>query len=399
MSRSTRSWWRLGAVVLALSLLASACGGGDDKDNASTDTTAGDNANAKTVSLAFVGPKTGSDANLGINILDGAKLAVKEANAKQSAYKFELKEFDTQGDPTQAPGQFAKYNDDASILGLIGPAFSGETKAVLPTLQQAGLVMISASATNAGLPTIVNPETVFHRVLPDDQAQGAGIAKFIKAKYAGTKIFYIDDTQEYSAGLVTQVAGALGEKLSNANHAVINKDADVYSDAVNAAKAAKPDVIFYGGYYAAAGKLKKQLGDATVTATFISGDGSLDGGFIQAAGSQADGAIISCPCNLATETAGGALGTFAKNYKKEFSQDAGTYSSEAYDAANILIKGIEAGNDTRAKLLAYVEGLKSYPGISKKIEWQENGNLTTTTVYFFQVKNGKFVAAGTTDSI
>jgi branched-chain amino acid transport system substrate-binding protein len=391
MSRSTRSW-RVGAVVLSLALVAGACGS-DKKD---TNTNAG--GNAKTVSIAFVGPKTGDAANLGINILNGAKLAVKQENAKQSDYKFVLKEFDTQGDPAQAPGQLALYKDDTSILGIVGPAFSGETKAVLPDLQNAGLVMISSSATNADLPNVVPGQTVFHRALPDDKAQGAGIAKFLKSKYANKSVYYIDDNSEYGKGLADQVSQqATANGNANKGRSSINPKDDLYSAAVNGAKAAKADVIFYGGYYGEAGKLKKQLTDATVTSQFISGDGSLDTGFISAAGAQGEGAIISCPCNLATETATGALGTFAKNYKTEFAKDAGTYSSEAYDAANILMKGIEAGNTTRAKLLAYVEGLSSYNGISKKIEFQDNGNLKATTVYFFKVTNGKFVSLTNTD--
>jgi branched-chain amino acid transport system substrate-binding protein len=374
-------------------MVAAACGSDDDKG----DDASGDTSNAKTYSIAYVGPKTGDAANLGINILNGAKLAVNQFNDSHDDIQIDLKEFDTQGDPAQAPSQLAKYKDDTSILGLVGPAFSGETKAVLPDLQNAGLVMISSSATNADLPNIVPNETVFHRALPDDAAQGAGIAKFLKAKYAGKSVFYIHDNQEYSKGLAEQIAGAVGG--NNKGTAVINKADDLYTSAVNAAKAAKPDVIVYGGYYAEAGKLKKQLTDAGVTATFISGDGSLDPGFIDAAGAQAEGAIISCPCNLATETATGKLGQFAKDYKAEFNQDAGTYSSEAFDAANILMNGIVAGNTTRAKLLAYVEGLPSYDGISKKIEFETNGNLKATTVYFFEVKNGKFASLANSDTL
>ncbi len=391
MSRSTRSWWRVGAVLVAMSLVGAACGNDDGGSGGGA---------AETYAIAFVGPKTGDAANLGINILNGAKLAVKEANDRQNDINFVLKEFDTQGDPAQAPGQLAKYKDDASILGLVGPAFSGETKAVLPDLQAAGLVMVSASATNADLPSVVPAQTVFHRALPDDAAQGKGIAAFLKAKYASKSVFYIHDNQEYSKGLADQVAAAAtANGNANKGTSVINKADDLYSSAVNAANAAKADVIFYGGYYAEAGKLKKQLTDATVASTFISGDGALDTGFLTAAGAQGQGAVISCPCNLATESATGDLGEFAKNYKAEFGQEAGTYSSEAYDAANILMDGIADGNTTRAELLAYVEGLSSYDGISKKIEFQENGNLKATTVYFFEVKNGKFVPNTNTDAL
>ena len=37
--------------------------------------------------------------------------------------------------------------------------------------------------------------------------------------------------------------------------------------------------MFYGGYYAEAAKLVKQMRDAGVTATFVSGDGPLDQGW------------------------------------------------------------------------------------------------------------------------
>lgn len=396
MSRSIRSYWRLLAVVLALALVSAACGSDDDGGDDAGGDTGGDTAT--TYSIAFVGPKTGGDANLGINILNGAKQAVSEFNEANEDIQIELKEFDTQGDPAQAPGQLAKYKDDASILGLVGPAFSGETKAVLPDLQNAGLVMISASATNADLPNVVPGQTVFHRALPDDKAQGQGIAAFLKARYSGKSVFYIHDNQEYSKGIAEQVASAATDN-PNKGQAVINKDEDLYTAAVNSAKSANADVVFYGGYYSQAGKLKKQLTDAGVKSVFVTGDGSLDTGFLEGAGAQGDGAIISCPCNLATETASGALGTFAKAYKAAFNQDAGTYSSEAYDAANILMAGIKAGNTTRAKLLEYVEGLPAYDGISKTIEFQENGNLKAATVYFFEVKSGKFTPLANTDEL
>jgi branched-chain amino acid transport system substrate-binding protein len=400
MSRRIRSHWRPIAVILALALVAAGCGKNDKK--ASTDT----NANAKAYSIAFVGPKTGDAANLGINILYGAQLAVKQFNASQSDVKITLKEFDTQGAAAQAPGQLALYKDDASILGLVGPAFSGESKAVIPDLQNAGLVMISSSATNADLPTLVNPETIFHRVLPDDKKQGGGIAQFLKAKYAGKSVYYIDDIEEYGKPLADGVrAAATANGNPSKGNTSINPKDDLYSAAVNAAKAAKPDVIFYGGYYAEAGKLAKQLKDAGVTATFISGDGSLDPGFITNAGAGAEGSVISCPCNLATDSSTGKLKTFTQDYKAEFNKDpgtyssAGTYSSEAFDAANILMDGIKAGNTTRAKLLAYVEGITSYDGISKKIAFEDNGNLKATTVYFFVVKNGKFAPLADTDHL
>ena len=396
MPRNTRTWWRLTAALLALSLIAAACG--DDGDDTPT---AQDGDTEKTkIALAFAGPQTGSAANLGIFILNGAKVAIKQANEKSTKYEYELKEFDTQGDAAQAPGQAAKYIADSQILGVVGPAFSGETKAVLPTLQQAGLVMVSASATAKDIPTVVPDNTVFHRVLPDDAAQAAGIAKFLKARHAGKKVAFVHDNGDYGKPLTEDLQK---QAVASGNRSVgsftIDPKSQDFSAAVNSIDAAEPDIVWFGGYYNEAGRLKKQLTDAGVTALFISGDGSLDQGFLKAAGAGATNSIISCPCNLATEAAGGRIGDFAKDYEAEHGNPPGTYSSEAFDAANILIDGIEAGNATREKLLSYVEGLPEYDGISKKIKFEPNGNLAATTVYFFEAKGNAFAPLTTTDEL
>jgi branched-chain amino acid transport system substrate-binding protein len=398
MSRSKRSSWRVGAVVLSLALAAGACGS-DKKD---TNTDAGGSTGKKTtISFAFAGPLTGPNAALGINIVNGAKVALKEANAASDKYNFTLKPFDTQGDPAQITTVKDKFINDASIVGLIGPTFSGETKAVLQDLQTAKLPMISASATNAALPTVVPDETVFHRIIPDDDVQGAGVTDFVLKVLKAKTAAYVHDNSDYGKGLAEGTQGLLEKAgVKTVANDVIDPKAESYAAAVTKVKTAKPDILFYGGYYAEAGKFKKQLTDEGVTAKFVSGDGSLDLGFVRSAGAAgAEGAYLTCPCRLATADAGGKLGKFATDYKNLNKADAGTYSTQGYDAANMLVKGVNEGNTTREKLLTFIEGLTSYDGVAGPIELQENGNVKNKDVYVYQVKNGKLTEAGTVASL
>lgn len=400
-------FWRLPVLLMIAALSLASCGNNNDGGSTSTGSSSGSGSGsgssaAKTYALAYVGPKTGDAGNLGLNILNGAKVAVDEFNKANKDIQVELKEFDTQGDPAQAPTVKDKYVNDDSILGIVGPAFSGETKAVLPALEEEGLVMVSASATNTALPDVVPGSKVFHRMLADDDAQAAGIAKYLTAKLKPKKIAIIHDNSEYGKGLaVDQLAPQL-KGIEVVVTEAIDPKATSYSAAVNKVQAANPDVVFFGGYYEAAGRLKAQLTDAGVKATFISGDGSLDPGFIKAANGAAgaEGAQLSCPCNLATEASPGALGTFAKAYKALNNADPGTYSSEGYDAAQLLLAGIKAGNTTRAKLLEYVEGTKTFDAaISKKIEFEDNGNIKAQGVFLFEVKGGKIVPLVATDDL
>ena len=219
--------------------------------------------------------------------------------------------------------------------------------------------MVSASATNTELPNVVKDSKVFHRVLPDDAAQAAGVAKYLKTTLKPKTIAIVHDNSEYGKGLaVDQLSKQLGDIKVVDTEAIDPKSQD-YSAAVNKVKAANPDAVFFGGYYEQAGRLKKQLADAGVKATFISGDGALDAGFVKAAGSAADGALLSCPCYFASDASPGKIGEFAKKYKDvNGGAVPGTYSTEAYDAANILMTGIKAGNTDREKLLELRRGLK-----------------------------------------
>lgn len=371
-------------VVAAVAMVAAACGSSGSKKASS--------GGGKTVTIGFVGAKTGDNANLGINIRDGVKVAITEENAKKDGTTIALKEFDTAGDPAQATTIAPQFIQDTSIVGTVGPAFSGETKALIPLYQDAGLVMISPSATNVKLPDVVPNETVFHRDIADDALQASGIATYLAQSAKPKSVAYVNDNSEYGKGLADQVQKLSTEKgIKAATTQVVDPKAQDFSATVTAVKSSGADLVFYGGYYAEAGRLRKQLVDSGVKGTFISGDGSLDPGFITAAGAaDAEGAKLTCPCDLAFATSTGKLKTFYDDFKKEIGKEPGLYSPEAYDAAKILIEGIKKGDDTRAKLLNFVShGVGTYDGISKSISFQPNGDVKSTEFFVFQVKDGK----------
>ncbi|HEX2117971.1 MAG TPA: branched-chain amino acid ABC transporter substrate-binding protein [Acidimicrobiales bacterium] len=387
------------ALVALIALLLTACG--DDGGGDETGTGQGQGqAGGQTYALAFVGPLTGDNANLGINIRNGAKVAVQEAN-RGSGPRIELKEFDTQGDPAQATTLSGRFLNDQSIIGMVGPTFSGETRAVMQSLQDAGLVMVSASATNAALPTAVPNQTVFHRLVPDDDVQGQGLADYVSKELNLRRAAYIHDNSEYGKGLADGTQKLLeGAGLQTVGTDTVDPRSQDFSAVVNRMRSINPDLIFYGGYYSEAGRLRKQLVDGGVRARFLSGDGSLDPGFVTAAGAAAaEGALVTCACKLATEDAGGKLGEFARTYRQVNNATPGTYSTEGYDAANILIAGIRDGKTDRRALLDHVENLGTYEGVGKTVNFEPNGNIRATGVFVYEVKGGKLTELGTTEEL
>jgi len=328
------------------------------------------------LSIAMAGALTGPDAQLGINIRDGVQLAVDKHNAANPGCQIQLKTFDTEGDPQKATQVAPQIVDDASIVGLVGPGFSGETDATGNTFNQAGLVAATASATNVTLSQ--KGWRTFFRGLGNDGSQGVAVANYLKNTLSAKKVCVVDDSTAYGAGLGKVMRDTLGPVAQgNCNISVKKGDKD-FSAAVTQVKTAAPDAIFYSGYYAEAAPFVQQLHDGGVTATFVSGDGTKDPEFVKQAGAASKDAILSCPCSPAPAA-------FADEYTKKFNQPPSTYSTEGYDLGTIFVTGIDSGATTRPQLLDFVRGYNG-PGVGRQYQWTDTGELTNTLIWIYKVQ-------------
>jgi branched-chain amino acid transport system substrate-binding protein len=338
---------------------------------------AGDgNAQCPPVSIAMAGALNGPDAALGINIKNGIQLAVDKHNAANPGCQVQLKPFDTEGDPQKATAIAPQIVDDQYTIGLVGPAFSGETKATGGVFDQAGLVAATASATNVTLSE--NGWRTFFRGLGNDGVQGPSVANYMKNTLGLEKVCVIDDSTDYGLGLATAIRDTLGPVADSGCNISVKKGDKDFSAAVNQIKGADPAGVFFSGYYAEAAPLVQQLKDGGVTAQFVTGDGVKDPEFVKQAGESSKDAILSCPCGPAT-------GAFAEEYTEKFNQEPGTYSTEGYDLGTILLKGIDSGAITRPALLEFVRNYNGQ-GVARNYQWTPTGELTTTLIWMYKVQ-------------
>ncbi len=339
----------------------------------------------KGISIAFMGALSGENGQLGQNMVDGASIAFEEWNKanKTCQVKFDKSTFkDSQGSPDQASPLAPAVVADKNVVGLIGPGFSGESKAVMPVFEAATLPMITPGATNAKLST--NGWKMFHRILANDDKQGPGIVKLMKK--TAKKVGVIDDASEYGKGLADTVRAGLGAlKVSDTQ---IDPKSSDFSAAVNQMKAAGVDTVFYGGYYAEAAKLIKAMADAGVKAQFVAGDGVLDAKFIENAGASSEGALLT-----ATGAPADVNKAFQDKFKAKFGKDPAIYSPEAYDCAQVFLAAIKAGKTNRKAIAAFVSAYDA-PGITKQIKFTPEGEVAGDAVYAYQVTGGKLVPKG-----
>ena len=333
-------------------------------------------ATCEPVAIAMAGALNGPDAALGINIKNGVQLAIDKHNAANPGCQIELKTFDTEGDPQKATAIAPQIVDDASIIGLIGPAFSGETKATGGVFDQAGLVSATASATNVTLSE--QGWKTFFRGLANDGVQGPSVANYMKNTVGDKKVCVIDDSTDYGTGLAKAVRDTLGPLADPACNISVKKGDKDFSAAVTQIKEQSPDSVFFSGYYAEAAPFVQQLRDGGFSGKFVSADGTKDPEFVKQAGSASKDALLSCPC-------GPASAAFADEYTKKFNQAPGTYSTEGYDLGTILAKGIDSGATTREALLNFVRTYDGQ-GVARKYQWNDKGELTTTLIWMYKVQ-------------
>jgi branched-chain amino acid transport system substrate-binding protein len=288
---------------------------------------------------------------------------------------------DDQADPKMGPTIAQKFVD-AKVAGVVGHLNSGVSIPASAVYNQAGIPMISGSATNPKL-TEQGFKVVFRTVGRDDQ-QGPAVAAYVANELKAKKVAIADDATAYGEGLANEVEKTL--KAAGVNVVAREKTNDKATDfkaILTKMKGKNPDVIFYGGMDATGGPMIKQARELGIKATFAYGDGACTSEMAKLAGPASEGMICSqagIPTQMASKS-------FQDAFKAKYGE-VKQYAPFFYDAANILIAAMQkADSADPAKYLPEVAKI-SYDGATGHIEFDEKGDRKDAEMTIFQMKNG-----------
>lgn len=378
------------AIPVAVGALAlTACGSDDDGDGGGGDDSAGGGGTSFTI--AYQGPLSGDNVDLGINMENGVKLAVDHANASGDYdVEFTYLGVDDQGLGEKATAAAQKAIDDTSVIGVVGPAFSGAAGVAAPTYGQAGMVALSPSATNPELTQKGFP--TFLRGVPHDGEQGAAIATYLVSQGV-TKVTVIDGADDYSVGLADVAQEGLADAGVEVDRQSLPANTVDHSGIARKVVDAGSDGVVYTGYYSQAGPLAVKLDEAGFSGVKLAGDGTKDPSFVELAQGAGEGWFLSCPCGPLEETEAGQK--FLDDFKAEFNVDAGTYSVESYDAAMMIIEAAgELGADATRESVYEKVSTSTHQGVAKELKFDESGEFAGQGVYIYQVEGGEIVSLG-----
>jgi branched-chain amino acid transport system substrate-binding protein len=201
-------------------------------------------------------------------------------------------------------------------------------------------------------------------------------------------IAIIDGRTAYSPGLadvVERVAKEQGVKVV-AREFTTDKATD-FNAILTKVRAAKPDVVMYGGMDATAGPMAKQMKQLGIKAPMLAGDGVCSPEFIKLAGDAAG--VLTC------SVAGEAVEKLAKGeefktkFRAKFNQDVQIYSPYSYDAVYVIADAIKrAGGPDKPKIADEV-AKTNMTGVTGQIAFDEKGDIKNGAISMFRVKDGK----------
>jgi len=213
------------AAAALTALIAAGCGSSSSSSSSSGSSSAAASASSSssgkscTATIAIEGPFTGPVAQVGLEQLHFAQLAVADDN-KSLGTKVTMAQDDTQLTPSLAT-QKTQSIIATNAVASIGPAGSQEVEAVGPLFGRAGMAFISGSATLPALTTDGKNPT-FLRVVPDDDIQGPQDAHYVINHLHPKAVLIIDDDEAYSQGLVSTIIPILKKAGIKVNHQTIN---------------------------------------------------------------------------------------------------------------------------------------------------------------------------------
>jgi branched-chain amino acid transport system substrate-binding protein len=345
------------------------------------------------VKIGHVGPLTGSIAHLGKDNENGARMAIADLNAKKlriggQEITFELVAEDDAADPKQGTAAAQKLVD-AKVVGVIGHLNSGTTIPASRIYKDAGIPQISPSATNPrytqqGFPTAF-------RVVAHDGQLGGTLGRYAVQDVKAKSIAIIDDRTPYGQGVADEFEKAVkaaGGKTVGREYT--NDKATDFNAVLTKLKAAKPDLVFFGGMDAVAGPMLRQMKQLGVNAKFMGGDGICTGELAKLAGdAMADGQVVCAEAGGISGDKIKGMDDFKARFKSRFNADVQIYAPYVYDAMMVMVAAMQKADSTDPKKYLGELAKISYDGVTGKIAFDAKGDIRNGSLTLYTYKAGK----------
>jgi branched-chain amino acid transport system substrate-binding protein len=357
------------SLLLIVSMLFAACGGGTAPTDSGSDAPAeGD------IVIGGIFPLTGPIATFGISSRDAILLAFEEINAnggvlgRNLVFKVEDNK-STQADSATAAQKLIQQD---KVVAILGPVASSNSLAAAPIAQEFGIPLLSPTSTN---PAVTQVGDFIFRAAFIDPFQGAVMANFaVKDLEAKKAAIMTDANSDYSIGLgevFEEVFTAAGGEIVS-KQSFVTGDTD-FNTILTSVKNANPDVVFVPSYYDTAGLLLDQAKNNvgfSPDVIFMGADGWDSPVLFELAGDAANGFYFSNHYSPDVDTP--EVKSFLAAYEAKYNAVPDALAALAYDAAYMIAKAIENAGSADSAAIRDALADVQITGVSGFITLNEN---------------------------
>lgn len=333
-------------------------------------------AQAQTANIAVAVSLTGSGATFGVPALDGARLAIEEANAVSGALHIGLVPYDDTSDAATCR-EIASRVVASDALVVVGPATTPMALASGPTYAEAGLVAIGTTATGDN----VTDNATFFRASFSTSDVGELLANYLHHVLGGTRAIVIFKDDGYGRPVAAGFRRA-AERLGIVTDYRPFSTADEAENAARLAASEPGDPAIVLGMITdfvpvmtalrRGGVRGPILGTNAIAGEYFSGFFADRPEERMSPGFYADGVYAASP--LLFDSANAETLAFAERYRARFGHEPSYLSVQGYEAARLAIAAVRAvaaqpniGSDIRARRQAVLRYLASLSGPARAV--------------------------------
>ena len=299
---------------------------------------------ADSVKIGFNVPLTGFAAADGKSALNGAKLAVKQANQAGgiNGKMIELVIYDDQASPKQAVPISNKLIEKDKVIAAISGSYSGATRAAAGVFQSAEIPYISAYAVH---PEITKAGNYVFRTSFMGEVQGRAGAKLIGATLQRKRVVLITLKNDFGKSLAAGFKEAAGQfNLQIVNEYEYSIKDRQFGPIVAKVKADAPEAIYATGYFFTAGPLVSQLRAAGITVPVIGQEGYDSEQFIKIAGKASEGTIITT--SLDRDSNSSETRSFISEFEAMAGHKVDMVAASGHTAMKVLVAAMKKAGTT-----------------------------------------------------
>ncbi|HEV2092473.1 MAG TPA: branched-chain amino acid ABC transporter substrate-binding protein [Rubrobacter sp.] len=407
--RNARRVTTLVMAGLLAALLMVGCGGASGGGG-------GDSGGGESVKIVSDLPLQGANRAQTTTMVNAIRLAIEQRDGEVAGLKIDYESLDDataqagQWDPAKCAENAQKAAQDEEVIGWIGPFNSGCAATQIPTLNEAGLAMVSPANTYIGLtkpggepdePDKYYPtgERNYARVIVADDKQGQAGAALMQEEGVES-VYILDDKETYGKGLADQFQKAAEEQgIEVLGREGIDGSASNYRSLMNKVAQAEPDAVYFGGIIEnnAAQLIKDKVGAGMPNdeVLFVGPDGIFVDELIGQAGDPVNGIYVTFGGLPQSELSAEGQ-EFVETYESKYDDDLQPYTAYAYEAANVMLDAIEraaeeaGGVPERQAVVEQVFATEDYEGVLGTWSFDEEGDTSLTELSVQKVEDDEF---------